>query len=179
MADISQTIFSDAFSWMKIFVFWLEFHWRLFLRVPLIIISIGSDNSLALGTVQATNKPLSEPMLTQFFDVYVALCVCVCVCVWCWGGGGGLGGGGELTTFNNTDMTVLRKYITSHYHYNPSARIGLQGYCRRLPAGGRALPHTVTALPSSAVLIGSLSNLVGTNLGAGSRTSSLLGDVAR
>ena len=55
--------------------------------------------------------------------------------------------------------------------------MGLEGYCRRLP-GGRALPHTVTALPG-AVLIGSRSNLVGMNLRAGSRTSSFMGDVAR
>ena len=33
MAAVSQTIFSDAFSWMKIFVFGLKFHWNLFLRV--------------------------------------------------------------------------------------------------------------------------------------------------
>ena len=33
MAAISQTIFSDAFSWMKSFVVWLKFHWSLFLRV--------------------------------------------------------------------------------------------------------------------------------------------------
>ena len=44
-------------------------------------------------------------------------------------------------------------------------------------AGGRALPHTVTAL-LGAVLIGSRSNLVGTILGAGSRMSSFMGDVA-
>ena len=37
MAAILQTIFSDAFSWMKIFVFWLKFHWNLFLRVQLTI----------------------------------------------------------------------------------------------------------------------------------------------
>ena len=42
----------------------------------------------------------------------------------------------------------------------------------------RALPHTVTAL-TGAVLMGSRSNLVGTNLGAGSRTSSFMGDEAR
>ena len=35
MADISQTIFSDALSWMEFFVFWLKFHWSLFLRVQL------------------------------------------------------------------------------------------------------------------------------------------------
>ena len=33
MATISQTILSDAFSWMKNFVFWYEFHWSLFLRL--------------------------------------------------------------------------------------------------------------------------------------------------
>ena len=37
MAAISQTIFSDAFSWMKNFVFWIKFHWSLFLRVQLTI----------------------------------------------------------------------------------------------------------------------------------------------
>ena len=37
MAAISQTIFLDAFSWMKSFIFWLKFHWSLFLRVQLTI----------------------------------------------------------------------------------------------------------------------------------------------
>ena len=35
MAAISQTIFSDSFSWMKSFVLWLKFHWSLFLWVQL------------------------------------------------------------------------------------------------------------------------------------------------
>ena len=35
MATFSQTIFSDAFSWMKSFVFWSKFHLNLFLRVQL------------------------------------------------------------------------------------------------------------------------------------------------
>ena len=34
---ISQMIFSEAFSWMKNFVFWLKFHWSLFLMVQLTI----------------------------------------------------------------------------------------------------------------------------------------------
>ena len=38
MAAISQMIFSDAFSWMKNFVFWLKFYWCLFLRVQLTIV---------------------------------------------------------------------------------------------------------------------------------------------
>ena len=33
LVAISQTVFSDVFSWMKKNVFWLKFHWRLFLRV--------------------------------------------------------------------------------------------------------------------------------------------------
>ena len=37
MAAIPQTLFSDAFSWMKSFVFWSRFHWILFLRVQLTI----------------------------------------------------------------------------------------------------------------------------------------------
>ena len=37
MAAILQAIFSDAFLWMKNFVFWLKFHWSLFLRVRLTI----------------------------------------------------------------------------------------------------------------------------------------------
>ena len=37
MAAISQMIFSDEFLWKKISVFWLLFHWSLFLRVQLTI----------------------------------------------------------------------------------------------------------------------------------------------
>ena len=35
MADILQTIFSNVFSSMKMFQFWLKFHWSLFLGVQL------------------------------------------------------------------------------------------------------------------------------------------------
>ena len=35
MAAISQTIFSDAFSWMKRFLIWLKCHWSLFPRVQM------------------------------------------------------------------------------------------------------------------------------------------------
>ena len=37
MAAISQTIFSDAFSWMKRCAFWSKCHWSLFPRVHLTI----------------------------------------------------------------------------------------------------------------------------------------------
>ena len=62
--------------------------------------------------------------------------------------------------------------------FTPQPKLGSRGIVVACRAGGRALPHTVTALPG-AVLIGSRSNLVGTILGAGSRTSSFMGDMAR
>ena len=37
MGTVSQTTYSNAFAWMKSVVFWLKFHWSLFLRVQLII----------------------------------------------------------------------------------------------------------------------------------------------
>ena len=37
MDTISQTTFSNAFSWMKMFEYWLKFHWNLFLMVQLTI----------------------------------------------------------------------------------------------------------------------------------------------
>ena len=36
MTPIFSKTFSNAFSWMKIYEFWLKFHWSLFLRVQLI-----------------------------------------------------------------------------------------------------------------------------------------------
>ena len=38
MAAISQTMYPDAFSWKKSFLFWLKFYWSLFLRIQLAII---------------------------------------------------------------------------------------------------------------------------------------------
>ena len=37
MAAILQTTFWNTFSWMKMYEFWLQFHWMLFLRVQLTI----------------------------------------------------------------------------------------------------------------------------------------------
>ena len=50
MAAIFQTIFWNVFSRMKIFEFWLEFHWSLS-NEP--YFSIGSDNGLAPARRQA------------------------------------------------------------------------------------------------------------------------------
>ena len=38
LSSISQTTFSNEFSWMKSFLFWLKFHWSLFLKAQLTII---------------------------------------------------------------------------------------------------------------------------------------------
>ena len=35
--DTLQMTYSNPFSWMKIVIFWLEFHWNLFPRIQLII----------------------------------------------------------------------------------------------------------------------------------------------
>ena len=64
MAAISQTIFSDASSLMKNLVFWLKFHWDMFLGF--------FDNIQAFVYIMARrlfdDNPLSEPMHTRFTD---------------------------------------------------------------------------------------------------------------
>ena len=56
MAAILQATFSDAFSWMKIVVFWFKFNWNLFRGV----LSITSHHCLT------GNKPLSELLMAYF-----------------------------------------------------------------------------------------------------------------
>ena len=53
MAAILQIFFSDVLSWMKNVVFWLQFHWSLFLRVQLTITQHCLDNGLAPNRRQA------------------------------------------------------------------------------------------------------------------------------
>ena len=59
MPAVSQTAFSNGFSWMKIFQFRLQFHWSLFPKGPI-------NNIPALVQIMAWrrpgDKPLSEPM---------------------------------------------------------------------------------------------------------------------
>ena len=55
MAAISQMIFTVAFSWMKSLIFWLKSQWSL----------------LIMSWRQVGNKPLSEPVLTQFTEAYM------------------------------------------------------------------------------------------------------------
>ena len=58
MDAISQTIFSSAFSWMKMFEFRLKFHWSLFLKVQLTIFQHWFRKWL--GAVQATSHYLNQ-----------------------------------------------------------------------------------------------------------------------
>ena len=61
--------------------------------------------------------------------------------------------------------------------FTPQPKLGSRGIVVIRRAGGRY--HSIVTALTGPVLIGSWSNLVGTNFGAGSRTSSFLGDVAR
>ena len=55
MGAMSQTTFSSAFSWMKLFEFRLKFQWSLFLRVTLTIFQLWRPG----------DRPLSEPMMVS------------------------------------------------------------------------------------------------------------------
>ena len=62
MAAISQRIFSDAFSWMKSFAFWLKFHWSLFLGSNWQWPSTGLYNGLAANRRQANIWTNTDPI---------------------------------------------------------------------------------------------------------------------
>ena len=64
MTDIFTTIFSNEFPWMKIFEFWIQFDWSLFLDniTPLVQI---------LAWRRTGDKPLSEPMMPYVGDAYM------------------------------------------------------------------------------------------------------------
>ena len=57
MTAIFQETFSDGFSWMKMYEFWLKFHWSLFLRVQITLFQHCSDNGLAPNRQQAIICP--------------------------------------------------------------------------------------------------------------------------
>ena len=62
MTAISQTIFSDAYSWMKSFVFWFEFHWCLFLKLNCQWGNNGSGNGLVPTTSIYLNQYWPRPV---------------------------------------------------------------------------------------------------------------------
>ena len=70
MAPIFQMTFSIAFSWMKIYEFWLRFHWSFFFRLKLTIIQHWFRKWL--GTSQVTSHCLSQWWLF-YLHIYVSL----------------------------------------------------------------------------------------------------------
>ena len=62
-AAIKQTTFSNVFSWMENFEFWLKFHRKLIPRVPLTITSIGLNNGLVPNRRQAIIWTNVHPIL--------------------------------------------------------------------------------------------------------------------
>ena len=70
MDAISQTTFSKAFSWIKMFEFRLKFHWSLFPRVQLTIFQQWFR--LWLGAVQATSHYLNQWWLV-YRRIYASL----------------------------------------------------------------------------------------------------------
>ena len=70
MATISQTTFSNEFSWMKMLEFWFKFNWRLFLRVQLTIFHHWFR--LWLGAEHATSHCLNQWWL-DYWRIYASL----------------------------------------------------------------------------------------------------------
>ena len=70
MAAISQMTLSNAFSWMKIYEFWLKFHWSLFVRVQLTIFQHWFRQWL--GADQVTRHYLNQWWL-DYRRIYASL----------------------------------------------------------------------------------------------------------
>ena len=68
MVAVSQLIFSDAFLWIKSFVFWLKFHWSLFLRIQLIITQYWFDNGLVSNRRQAIIWINADPIHWRIYS---------------------------------------------------------------------------------------------------------------
>ena len=70
MAAVSQTMFSNAFSWMKMYEFRLHFHWSLVLRLQLMIFQ--HLFRYWPGAVQATSHYLNQWWLI-YWRIYASL----------------------------------------------------------------------------------------------------------
>ena len=70
MAAVSQTMFSNAFSWVQMYEFSLKFHWSLFLRFQLTIFQHWFR--YWLGAVQATSHYLNQWWLV-YWRIYTSL----------------------------------------------------------------------------------------------------------
>ena len=70
MAALFQMTCSNAFSWMKMYEFWLRFHWSLFLRVQLTVFQHWFR--LWLGTGQGTSYYRNQWWLI-YWCIFVSL----------------------------------------------------------------------------------------------------------
>ena len=70
MAAILRTTYSNAFSWAKMYEFWLKSHWTLFLSVQLTIFQHWFRKWL--GACQATSHYLNQWWLA-YWRIYVSL----------------------------------------------------------------------------------------------------------
>ena len=77
MAAIFQTAFSNAFLWMKMYKFWLIFHWGLFPRVHLTIFQHWFRYCLGAG--QATSHYLNQWLV--YWRIFIAARWCLCASV--------------------------------------------------------------------------------------------------
>ena len=68
MVALLQMFFPKGI-FLKIFEFWLKFHWSLF---PIGIIDSKSILVQVMAWHHVGTKPLSEPMITQFTDAYAS-----------------------------------------------------------------------------------------------------------
>ena len=114
MSAFSQTIYSDVFSWMKSFVFWLKFYWSLFLRVQLTVNPALVNNGLVLNKRQVTILTNAESI---HWRIYAAL------------------GGDELTHWPPGDVTASNFISINFLLYRTVARALavklLSGECHR------------------------------------------------
>ena len=106
MDAISQTTFSSAISWMKMYEFRLKFHWSLFLRVQLTIFQHWFR--WWLGAIQATSHYLKQWWLI-YRRIYASL---------------GLNG---LTTFDIIHTNTSKRVILHALHKSIQLMINWSG----------------------------------------------------
>ena len=70
---ISQNMFSDAFSWMRGFVFWLKFHWNLFLRVQLTTRWVDGTPTTEVTPVTISGRSLYLTLVTKWSRSHMTL----------------------------------------------------------------------------------------------------------
>ena len=68
MADILQTTFSNAFSWIRIHIFWFNFHWYFFSADPM---NFKPALVQVVVLLRTGENPFHELMIAYFTDAYM------------------------------------------------------------------------------------------------------------